>query len=144
VTLGLYRLSGATDNQYPYVYTNPSQNRKTKLIVTQKDRVFVLGKDIPKELIIDYTTKQVNQQQTTVGENQIPIKKTTDSEKNSQTTRDFYGIKKITEVTRQSIEGSLPSNRSSFLMEGGSVQSSSVQQTGKGKSSVPSNKQVKF
>ena len=24
VTLGLYRLSGATDNQYPYVYTNPS------------------------------------------------------------------------------------------------------------------------
>jgi hypothetical protein len=34
VTLGLYRLSGATDNSYPYVYTNPSQNRKTKLIVT--------------------------------------------------------------------------------------------------------------
>lgn len=57
VTLGLYRLPGATDNHYPYVYSNPSQNRKTKLIVTQKDRVFVLGKEIPKELIIDYTLK---------------------------------------------------------------------------------------
>lgn len=58
VTLGLYRLAGASDNYYSYVYTNPSQNRKTKLIVTQKDRVFVLGKNIPKELIIDYSIKQ--------------------------------------------------------------------------------------
>lgn len=53
----MYRLTGATDNFYSYVYTNPSQNRKTKLIVTQKDRVFVLGRDIPKELIIDYSIK---------------------------------------------------------------------------------------
>jgi|TARA_B110000285_G_C14925357_1_gene514729 hypothetical protein len=28
--------------------------------VTQKDRVFVLGRDIPKELIIDYSIKGVN------------------------------------------------------------------------------------
>lgn len=58
VTLGLYRMAGASDNSYSYVYTNPSQNGKTKLIVTQKDRVFVLGKYIPKELIIDYSIKQ--------------------------------------------------------------------------------------
>jgi hypothetical protein len=34
ITLGLYRLRGASDNSYSYVFTNPSQNRKTKLIVT--------------------------------------------------------------------------------------------------------------
>ena len=39
----------AVDNYYPYVYTNPHQ----KINVTQKDRVFVLGKDIPKEFIIN-------------------------------------------------------------------------------------------
>ena len=53
VTLGLYRLPGATDNYYPYVYSNPSQ----KTNVTQKDRVFVLGNAIPKDLIIDYSRK---------------------------------------------------------------------------------------
>jgi hypothetical protein len=83
VTLGLYRLSGATDNTYPYVYTNPSQNRKSKLIVTQKDRVFVLGKDIPKELIIDYKSKNTSKAIPNPGENQIPLKKAADSEKNS-------------------------------------------------------------
>jgi len=51
-------MAGAVDNSYSYVYTNPSQNRKSKLIVTQKDRVFVLGKNIPNELIIDYSIKQ--------------------------------------------------------------------------------------
>jgi hypothetical protein len=60
VSLGLYRLAGASDNYYSYVYSNPFLNRKTKLIVTQKDRVFVLGKDIPKELIIDYSIKSKN------------------------------------------------------------------------------------
>ena len=124
VTLGLYRLSGATDNSYPYVYTNPSQNRKTKLIVTQKDRVFVLGKDIPKELIIDYSSKQVNKQQANFGEGQIPLKKSTDSEKNSQTTRDFYGIKQISESKHTVDGGSNPSNRSSLIKEGGSATNS--------------------
>lgn len=49
VALALYRLTGATDNKYPYVYTNPDP----KTIITYKDRVFVLGKEIPNDLIID-------------------------------------------------------------------------------------------
>ena len=54
VTLGLYRLSGATDNTYPYVFCNPNP----KINVTYKDRVFVLGNIIPKELIMDYSRKE--------------------------------------------------------------------------------------
>jgi len=54
VTLGLYRLTGAQDNfTHPYVFTNPGQ----KTIVTPKDRVFVIGKDIPKDFIIDTSKK---------------------------------------------------------------------------------------
>jgi len=49
VSIGLYRLEGATDNRYPYVYTNPDP----KTTITYKDRVFVLGKEIPNDLIID-------------------------------------------------------------------------------------------
>jgi len=49
VAIGLYRLEGATDNKYPYVYTNPDP----KTTITYKDRVFVLGKEIPNDLIID-------------------------------------------------------------------------------------------
>jgi hypothetical protein len=49
VSLGLYRLPQSTDNNYPYVYTNPD----SKTIVTFRDRVFVLGKDIPKDLMTD-------------------------------------------------------------------------------------------
>lgn len=41
--LGLYRLPGATDNNYPYVYTNPNPNTK----ITARDKVFVLGLTIP-------------------------------------------------------------------------------------------------
>ena len=50
VTLGLYRLPGANDNKYPYVYSNPNQN----VTITMKDRVFVLGKKITPELTLDY------------------------------------------------------------------------------------------
>ena len=46
IALGIYRLRGATDNEYPYVYTNPSY----ETIVTHKDRVFVLGVEIPDYL----------------------------------------------------------------------------------------------
>lgn len=51
VTLGLYRLPGACENQYPYVFTNPNQ----KIALTNRDRVFVVGcsSDIPQEMIID-------------------------------------------------------------------------------------------
>jgi hypothetical protein len=46
IALGIYRLKGATDNEYPYVYTNPSY----KTVVTHRDRVFVLGVEIPDYL----------------------------------------------------------------------------------------------
>ena len=39
VAMGLYRLPGATDNKYPYCYTNPD----AKTNITSRDRVFVLG-----------------------------------------------------------------------------------------------------
>lgn len=93
VTLGLYRMAGASDNHYSYVYTNPSQNRKTKLIVTQKDRVFVLGKNIPKELIIDYSIKQTKKADPM--ENSFSGKQAgADSGGNpSAKNKDFYGIR---------------------------------------------------
>jgi hypothetical protein len=50
ITLGLYRLKGATDNAYPYVYTNP----KFETIIPHRDRVFILGIDIPNDLQGDY------------------------------------------------------------------------------------------
>lgn len=46
MALGLYRLRGATDNEYPYVYTNPI----FETVVTQRDRVFVLGVEVPHYL----------------------------------------------------------------------------------------------
>jgi len=49
VSIALYRLPGATDNRHPYCYTNPDP----KTVITYKDRVFVLGKEIPNDLIID-------------------------------------------------------------------------------------------
>jgi hypothetical protein len=50
ITLGLYRLRGATDNNYPYVYTNP----KFDTLITHRDRAFVLGTDIPDDLQGDF------------------------------------------------------------------------------------------
>ena len=49
IAMGLYRLPGACDNKYPYVCTNPSPN----VTITQRDRVFVLGHHIPRELICE-------------------------------------------------------------------------------------------
>lgn len=46
IALGIYRLRGATDNEYPYVYTNPSPDT----LVTHKDKVFVLGSEVPHYL----------------------------------------------------------------------------------------------
>lgn len=43
ITLGLYRLKGATDNSYPYVYTNPTYDT----LITHRDRAFVLGVEVP-------------------------------------------------------------------------------------------------
>eukprot|EP01022_Parablepharisma_sp_SALTPOND_P016481 TRINITY_DN2420_c0_g1_i1.p1 TRINITY_DN2420_c0_g1~~TRINITY_DN2420_c0_g1_i1.p1 ORF type:complete len:1016 (+),score=87.41 TRINITY_DN2420_c0_g1_i1:1170-4217(+) len=42
--LGIYRMPGATDNRYPYVYTNPDPECR----LSHKDKVFVLGKKKPE------------------------------------------------------------------------------------------------
>ena len=44
--MALYRLRGVTDNQQPYVCTNPN----FETIIKHKDRAFVLGIEIPSEL----------------------------------------------------------------------------------------------
>lgn len=49
LALGLYRLPLASDNNYPYVCTNPAAS----INLTFRDRVFVLGHHIPRELIIE-------------------------------------------------------------------------------------------
>jgi len=43
IVLALYRLRGATSNEYPYVYTNPD----SETIITHRDKAFVLGVEIP-------------------------------------------------------------------------------------------------
>ena len=45
IAIALYRMPGATDNKFPYVWTNPEG-----ATVTNQDRVFVLGEKIPKNL----------------------------------------------------------------------------------------------
>lgn len=56
ITIALYRLPGATDNRHPYCYSNPDM----KTIITNKDRVFVLGREIPNDLIIDVKRNSAN------------------------------------------------------------------------------------
>ena len=46
ICMALYRMRGVTDNQQPYVYTNPDWNTK----INHKDRAFVLGNEIPEGL----------------------------------------------------------------------------------------------
>ena len=41
--MALYRQRGATNNEYPYVYTNPGKDT----IITHRDKAFVLGVEIP-------------------------------------------------------------------------------------------------
>jgi hypothetical protein len=57
ICLGLYRLKGTTDNDLPYVYTNP----EPETLVTHKDKVFILGIDVEQEkvpkIIPDITLK---------------------------------------------------------------------------------------
>ena len=58
ICLGLYRLKGTTDNDLPYVYTNPDP----ETFITHKDKAFVFGVDIEQEktlkIIPDITLKQ--------------------------------------------------------------------------------------
>lgn len=44
--MALYRQRGATDNDYPYVYTNPAKGTP----ITHRDKAFVLGVEIPDNL----------------------------------------------------------------------------------------------
>ena len=44
--MALYRLKNANNNDYPYVYTNPLP----ETIVNHRDRVFVLGIEVPETL----------------------------------------------------------------------------------------------
>ena len=46
ICISLYRLKGATNNEYPYVYTNPAPSTT----ISHRDRAFVLGIDIPNDL----------------------------------------------------------------------------------------------
>lgn len=46
IPIGLYRLPGATDNERPYVYTNPESSVK----LTAHDKIFVLGNAMPDDL----------------------------------------------------------------------------------------------
>ena len=50
VPLGMYRLPYANDNKYPYVSTNPVPSCP----ITMHDRVFVLGSNIGRDLIVDF------------------------------------------------------------------------------------------
>ena len=55
LALGLYRLPNAVDNKYPFVVTNPPAN----MPITLRDRVFVLGHHIPRELIVENNVDQI-------------------------------------------------------------------------------------
>lgn len=70
VAIGLYRMQGATDNKYSYCFTNPDP----KTNITYRDRVFVLGKEIPPDLMLDLNN----------GKNKINITKTTKSKSKKQ------------------------------------------------------------
>lgn len=112
VTLGLYRLVGAQDNfTHPYVYTNPG----AKTIVTPKDRVFVLGKDIPKDFIID-TSKlgkmeySKNKDKPSEQASSVDIKQTAENGALMMPhTKDFYGLRSMPHtpmMTSTSLQGS--------------------------------------
>ena len=50
ICMALYRLKGVTDNNQPYVYTNPQWDT----VINHKDRAFVLGIEIPDDLQGDH------------------------------------------------------------------------------------------
>lgn len=90
VALGLYRLPGAIDNSYPYVSTNPSPS----LNITMRDRVFVLGNHIPRDLILDYNRNDGLQND--VAQSRMGSKKSKGDLmiRSSDQDNDFYGTKK--------------------------------------------------
>lgn len=87
VSIGLYRLPGASDNRHPYCYTNPDP----KTIITNKDRVFVLGIEIPNDLMLD--VKRSKNAALSKLEDQPAEQKKTQFEVG--VTPDFYGSKAL-------------------------------------------------
>lgn len=95
VTLGLYRLSGATDNNYSYVFTNP----EPKTNVTQRDRIFVLGEEVPKDLIINTDTRSQDSKSMGLSENITGQKSKEQISKNILPShKDFYGLTREREL----------------------------------------------
>jgi hypothetical protein len=84
VALGLYRLPGSKDNDMPYTCTNP----EPATLVMSSDRVFVLGRDIPRDLLLD--PKPFDTHKLSVGRGAL-------SAKNKD---NFYGIN--TQMEKQS------------------------------------------
>jgi hypothetical protein len=108
VALGLYRLPGATDNKKPYCYTNPDP----KTIITYKDRVFVLGKEIPDDIALDmkYTNKydEDNKERNT---------KKLLAKKNKQlmakhSAQIFYGINEAEQIVQEGVQKNSPRGQS--------------------------------
>ena len=87
VCIGLYRLPGATDNRQPYCYTNPDP----KTLITHKDRVFVLGIEIPNDLMLD--VKRSKNTALAKLEDKPPEQKKSHFETGG--TPDFYGSKAL-------------------------------------------------
>ena len=92
VPLGMYRLPNANDNKYPYVSTNPNPSCS----ITMHDRVFVLGNNIPHDLIVE-----CNKEDDIVDfskQKKVPRNMDADVEANTKGNRgyesDFYGTKK--------------------------------------------------
>lgn len=63
ICMALYRLRGATDNDYPYVYTNPEKDTP----IQHRDRAFVLGIEIPEDLQGDLYEMQEREKDVQLG-----------------------------------------------------------------------------
>lgn len=61
--MALYRLRGASDNDYPYVYTNPLKDT----VINHRDRAFVLGIQIPAELQGDLYEMREKEEKVEIG-----------------------------------------------------------------------------
>lgn len=75
------------------MFTNPGP----KTIVTAKDRVFVLGKDIPKDFIIDFSKKGNLEQSKNSNKVEDPKSVSPGETVNGSQamTKDFYGLKQV-------------------------------------------------
>ena len=94
VALGMYRLPNANDNKYPYVSCNPAPGSA----VTMHDRVFVLGNNIPRELIVDFNKEDEMPNEGKAKRKSLQMD--TDGEQiNTRGSRgyesDFYGTKRV-------------------------------------------------